>query len=90
MDVIYFVWLTLLDYANIGANALRLAHYQHDEYAYELADIYGICAWAEIPLVNSMTASTHFTESNFHHIKILLHYIDMDPQLHSINVDHLQ
>ncbi|PJN81276.1 hypothetical protein CWE04_03565 [Thomasclavelia cocleata] len=58
--------------ANIGANALRLAHYQHDEYAYELADIYGICAWAEIPLVNSMTASTHFTESTKNNLEELI------------------
>ena len=58
--------------ADIGANALRLAHYQHDEYAYELADIYGICAWAEIPLVNSMTASEHFTESTKNNLEELI------------------
>ncbi len=58
--------------ADIGANALRLAHYQHDEYAYELADIYGICAWAEIPLVNGMMASTHFTESTKNNLEELI------------------
>ncbi len=37
---------------DLGANAVRLAHYPHDEYSYELADERGIVAWAEIPLVN--------------------------------------
>ena len=36
----------------LGGNAVRLAHYQHDQYSYELADARGIIAWAEIPLVN--------------------------------------
>jgi beta-galactosidase len=40
---------------DLGANAVRLAHYQHDEYSYELADTRGIVAWAEIPLVNKVS-----------------------------------
>ena len=40
---------------DLGANAVRLAHYQHDEYSYELADSRGIVAWAEIPLVNKVS-----------------------------------
>jgi len=39
----------------LGANAVRLAHYQHDEYSYELADSRGIVVWAEIPLVNKVS-----------------------------------
>ena len=39
----------------LGANAVRLAHYQHDQYSYELADARGIIAWAEIPLVNKVS-----------------------------------
>jgi beta-galactosidase len=39
----------------LGANAVRLAHYQHDQYSYELADTRGIIAWAEIPLVNRVS-----------------------------------
>src|SRR5258708_12767524 len=39
----------------LGANAVRLAHYQHDQYSYELADARGIAAWAEIPLVNKVS-----------------------------------
>jgi beta-galactosidase len=40
---------------DLGANAVRLAHYQHDEYSYELADSRGIVAWAEIPLVDKVS-----------------------------------
>jgi beta-galactosidase len=40
---------------DLGANAVRLAHYQHDQYSYELADARGIVAWAEIPLVNKVS-----------------------------------
>jgi beta-galactosidase len=40
---------------DLGANAVRLAHYQHDQYSYELADALGILVWAEIPLVNKVS-----------------------------------
>lgn len=39
----------------LGANAVRLAHYQHDQASYEEADIRGIVTWAEIPLVNKVS-----------------------------------
>jgi len=40
---------------DLGANAVRLAHYQHDQYSYDLADSRGIVVWAEIPLVNKVS-----------------------------------
>ena len=36
----------------IGANTLRLAHYQHDDYFYDLCDRAGIVVWAEIPYIS--------------------------------------
>ncbi|MDQ0899347.1 glycoside hydrolase family 2 protein [Paenibacillus sp. V4I7] len=36
----------------IGANSLRLAHYQHDDYFYSLCDRYGLLVWAEIPFIS--------------------------------------
>jgi len=40
----------------LGANAVRLAHYQHSQYFYDLCDKYGLVVWAEIPVVNSAAA----------------------------------
>jgi len=45
----------------IGATAVRMAHYQHDQKDYNLADAAGLVVWAEIPLVNDTTASSGFT-----------------------------
>ncbi len=36
----------------IGANAVRFAHYPYNEYMYELCDRYGIVVWTEIPFVD--------------------------------------
>ena len=35
----------------MGANTIRLAHYQHDQYFYELCDKTGFAVWAEVPFV---------------------------------------
>ncbi|MFV0507442.1 MAG: glycoside hydrolase family 2 TIM barrel-domain containing protein [Bacteroidales bacterium] len=35
----------------MGANALRMSHYPHDPYMYELCDKKGIMVWCEIPFV---------------------------------------
>lgn len=35
----------------MGANTVRLAHYQHDQYFYDLCDHYGLIVWAEIPYI---------------------------------------
>ena len=36
----------------VGANTIRLAHYQHDQYFYDLCDKYGMVVWAEIPYIS--------------------------------------
>ncbi len=36
----------------LGANSIRLAHYQHDQLFYDLCDEYGIVVWAEIPYIS--------------------------------------
>lgn len=35
----------------IGANTIRLAHYQHAQEFYDLCDEYGMIVWAEIPYI---------------------------------------
>jgi len=36
----------------VGANSVRLSHYQHDDYFYSLCDREGILVWAEIPFIS--------------------------------------
>ncbi|MBR5565033.1 MAG: glycoside hydrolase family 2 protein [Roseburia sp.] len=36
----------------VGANTVRLAHYQHNQYYYDLCDKYGMVVWAEIPYIS--------------------------------------
>lgn len=43
----------------IGANTIRLAHYQHDDYFYDLCDEAGMVVWAEIPYI-----SRHMPDAN--------------------------
>ena len=37
----------------LGATTIRLAHYQHDQYFYDLCDEKGLVIWAEIPYISS-------------------------------------
>ena len=39
----------------LGVNTLRLAHYQHDQTIYDLADKAGLVVWAETPVVDRTT-----------------------------------
>ncbi len=41
----------------IGANTVRLAHYQHNDYFYSLCDREGLLVWAEIPFISIPTTS---------------------------------
>ena len=37
----------------MGATTIRLAHYQHDQYFYDLCDEKGLVIWAEIPYISN-------------------------------------
>ena len=41
----------------VGANTVRLAHYQHDQYFYDLCDKNGLIVWAEIPYISEHLAN---------------------------------
>jgi beta-galactosidase len=46
--------------SEIGATMVRLAHYQHAEHTYELADRMGFVVWAETPVINHVNAAPEF------------------------------
>ena len=65
---------------DMGANTVRLAHYQHAQYFYDLCDKYGIVAWAEIPYitehmpeanVNAMSQMEELVTQNYNHPSII-------------------
>uniref|UniRef100_UPI003FEE3987 glycoside hydrolase family 2 protein n=1 Tax=Gemmiger formicilis TaxID=745368 RepID=UPI003FEE3987 len=64
----------------MGANTVRLAHYQHAQYFYDLCDKYGLVAWAEIPYItehmpegraNTLSQMTELVVQNYNHPSIV-------------------
>ncbi len=41
----------------VGCTTIRLAHYQHDQYFYDLCDEKGLVIWAEIPYISKHMAT---------------------------------
>lgn len=65
----------------IGANTIRLAHYQHDQYFYDLCDEYGMVVWAEIPYIsehmpngraNTVSQMKELIIQNYNHPSIVM------------------
>ena len=48
---------------DIGANAVRLSHYQHPQLVYDLCDQAGLAAWAEIPMLAMPQGNTAVYEN---------------------------
>lgn len=64
----------------IGANTIRLAHYQHNQYFYDLCDKVGMVVWAEIPYIsehlvngreNTINQMKELIIQNFNHPSIV-------------------
>ena len=49
---------------DIGATAVRLAHYPQAEYFYRLCDRHGILVWAEIPFVDLVGGNGSYESPN--------------------------
>ncbi len=65
----------------MGANTIRLAHYQHDQYFYDLCDQRGIVVWAEIPYIsrhmnggneNTVSQMKELIVQNYNHPSIVV------------------
>ena len=48
---------------DMGATAVRCAHYQHSDYFYSLCDKAGLLVWAELPLVDRIAPGPAFAEN---------------------------
>lgn len=47
----------------VGANAVRLSHYQHPQFFYDLCDQEGILVWAEIPMLSMPDSNPYVMEN---------------------------
>ena len=65
----------------VGATTIRLAHYQHDQYFYDLCDERGMVIWAEIPYIsrhmpdgraNTVSQMTELIAQNYNHPSIVV------------------
>ena len=65
----------------MGATTIRLAHYQHDQYFYDLCDEYGMVVWAEIPYIsrhmptgreNTISQMKELISQNYNHPSIVV------------------
>lgn len=56
----------------MGATGLRLSHYQHDPYTYELADKYGFLVWTEAPIVSEIKGTDSFISNSSIQLKELI------------------
>ena len=65
----------------VGATTIRLAHYQHDQYFYDLCDEKGLVIWAEIPYIskhmpggreNTISQMKELITQNYNHASIFV------------------
>ena len=65
----------------VGATTIRLAHYQHDQFFYDLCDERGLVIWAEIPYIskhmpggreNTISQMKELVAQNYNHPSIVV------------------
>ena len=65
----------------VGCTTIRLAHYQHDQYFYDLCDEKGLVIWAEIPYIsnhmpggraNTISQMKELIAQNYNHASIVV------------------
>ena len=75
----------------VGANTIRLAHYQHDQYFYDLCDERGMVIWAEIPYIsqhmatgreNTISQMKELVTQNYNHASIVVWGLSNEITMH--------
>ncbi len=84
---------------SMGANSIRLAHYQHDQYFYDLCDEKGIVAWAEIPYItihmdtgreNTIQQMKELITQNYNHASIVCWALSNEISLQGVTEDLME
>ena len=80
----------------VGATTVRLAHYQHDQYFYDLCDEKGLVVWAEIPYIsqhlptaneNACVQMRELINQNYNHASIVCWGISNEITISRISQD---
>lgn len=84
---------------SMGANSIRLAHYQHDNYFYELCDEKGVIVWAEIPYItihmptareNTISQMKELITQNYNHPSIICWALSNEITLQGVTDDLIE
>lgn len=83
----------------MGATTIRLAHYQHDQYFYDLCDEKGMVIWAEIPYIsrhlpdareNTISQMKELITQNYNHPSIAVWGLSNEISMNGTNEDLLE
>ncbi|MBQ6450591.1 MAG: hypothetical protein IJJ29_01555 [Solobacterium sp.] len=83
----------------IGANTIRLAHYQHAQEFYDLCDEYGMVIWAEIPYItehmpggrqNTLDQMRELITQCYHHPSIVCWGLSNEVAVHGVTEDLME
>ena len=83
----------------VGATTIRLAHYQHDQYFYDLCDEKGMVVWAEIPYIsnhmpggreNTISQMKELITQNYNHPSIVVWGLSNEITMSGASADLLE
>ena len=83
----------------VGATTIRLAHYQHDQYFYDLCDEKGLVIWAEIPYIskhlpngreNTITQMKELITQNYNHPSIVVWGLSNEITMNGADADLIE
>ena len=83
----------------MGATTIRLAHYQHDQYFYDLCDERGLVIWAEIPYIskhmptgreNTISQMKELVIQNYNHPSIVVWGLSNEISMQGTDEDLLE